>query len=70
MVVAHDVEDFSKIWQAMLQELYQSTSQLGMHCGSDTMTKLIELCQEKVGVRSENNIACARLLLYFGVTVH
>ena len=38
--------------------------------GSDTITKLIELCQEQVGVRSENNIACARLLLYFGVTFH
>ena len=38
--------------------------------GSDTITKLIEICQEKVGIRTENNIATARILLYFGVTFH
>jgi len=38
--------------------------------GSDTITKLIELCQEKIGVRTENNVASAHLLLYFGVVFH
>ena len=38
--------------------------------GSDTITKLIEICREKIGVRTENNVACARLLLYYAVTFH
>jgi hypothetical protein len=38
--------------------------------GSDTITKLIELCQERIGIRSENNVALARLLLYHGVVYH
>jgi hypothetical protein len=32
-----------------------------------TITKLIEWYQEKIGVRTENNIALARILLYYGV---
>ena len=40
--------------------------------GSDTIANWIEICQdqEKTGVRRENNMACARLLLYYAVTFY
>ena len=41
-----------------------------MKGGSDTITKLIEHLHEKIGIRSENNIALSRFLLYLAVTFH
>ena len=38
--------------------------------GSDTITKLIEMCQEKIEIQMETNIATACLLLYFAVVFH
>ena len=41
-----------------------------MKGGVDTITHLLDLCQERVGIRTVNNMACARMLLYFGITFH
>ena len=38
--------------------------------GGDTCTKLLDNCQERVGIRSECIMACARLLLYFAIIFH
>ena len=38
--------------------------------GGNTITKLIDNVQERVGIQTDNNIASARLLVYFGVAFH
>ena len=38
--------------------------------GGDTITKLIDNVQERVGIRSDNTTATARLLMYFAVAFH
>ena len=38
--------------------------------GGDTITKHIDDCQERVGVRTENNVATTRIFMYFGVVFH
>jgi hypothetical protein len=38
--------------------------------GGDTATKLMDNCQERVGIRTETTMASARLLLYFGIVFH
>ena len=64
-----DTKDYNHVWRMMDRyakgDLYKTrTWQL------QNITKLIEICQEKVGIRSENNIATPLILLYFGVTSH
>ena len=41
-----------------------------MKGGVDAATQNLERCQEKVGVRSENNTVCARILLYHALVFH
>ena len=41
-----------------------------MKGGGDTMTDLLDRFQEKLGQRSENNVATARILLYFAIAQH
>jgi len=38
--------------------------------GGDTITKLLDNCQERIGIGTENNVASARLLKYDGVLMH
>ena len=38
--------------------------------GSDTSTNLADNVQESVGFRTDNNAACARLLIYFAIAFH
>ena len=38
--------------------------------GGDTLTRLTDICQERIGVRSENLVACTRLLLNVGLVFH
>ena len=38
--------------------------------GGDTITKLIDNVQERLGIRSDNTTATARLLMYFAVAFH
>ena len=38
--------------------------------GGDNLTKLADICQERIGVRSENLVACTRILLNIGLVFH
>ena len=38
--------------------------------GGDTITKLIDNVQERIGIRSDNTTATARLLMYFAIAFH
>ena len=38
--------------------------------GGDNLTKLADICQEKIGVRSDNLVACTRILLNIGLVFH
>ena len=38
--------------------------------GIDAFTYLLDTCQERLGIRTETNMACARLLGYFGILFH
>ena len=38
--------------------------------GGDTITKLDDICQERLGIRTESNVATARDLLNLGVVFH
>ena len=38
--------------------------------GGDAITKLIENCRERIPVRGEGTIACARILMYYAVVFH
>ena len=38
--------------------------------GGDTITKLIDNVQERIGIRSDNTTATARLLMYFAIGFH
>jgi len=38
--------------------------------GGDTITKLIDNVQERLGIRSDSNAASARLLVYFAIAFH
>ena len=38
--------------------------------GGDTLTRLSDICQERMGVRSENLVACTRIFLNAGLVFH
>ena len=38
--------------------------------GIDAITKLIESCRERIGIRGDCTIACARIIIYFVVVFH
>lgn len=42
----------------------------GLKGGGDAITKLDDDCQERIGIRTENNVASSRILLNFGVSFH
>ena len=38
--------------------------------GGDNLTKLADICQEEIGVRSDNLVACTSILLNIGLVFH
>jgi len=38
--------------------------------GGDAITKLIDSCRERIGIRGEGTVACARILMYYAVLFH
>ena len=38
--------------------------------GGDTLTRMSDICQERIGIRSENLVACARVFVNLGLLFH